>query len=198
MEDIVQIKITLQDTKPVIWRRIQVKKNITFFELHNTIQIAMGWKNSHMFEFRGNGYSICLPDEMYSEMSMGEEIHDVIETKLSSILKEVNQTLEYEYDFGDGWEHEILVEKFLPIDTSVRYPNCIDGGMNCPPEDCGGTHGFYYLMSVIKDKKHPEHNETIEWLDGGYNPNEFDLEETNKRLLFLLKTYMDMWNDNDL
>ncbi|MBW6484102.1 MAG: plasmid pRiA4b ORF-3 family protein [Vicingaceae bacterium] len=89
------------------------------------------------------------------------------------------------YDFGDSWKHLIKVENFLQKEKNVKYPICIDGELNCPPEDCGGVWGFYELLETIKNKKHPEHEEMLEWLGGQYDEEYFDKELVNKRLLKL-------------
>ena len=195
MNNIIQLKITLQDTKPPIWRQILVDKSATFSELHHIIQIAMGWQNCHLFEFNINGNKIAAPNK---EIDMGYEVKsmDASTLTLGSVIKSTGERFEYEYDFGDGWEHWILVEKFLPRDKNTRYQLCIDGKLNCPPEDCGGTYGFYNMLKIIKSKKHPEHKEMLEWLGGTYDKEHFDVESVNEELLSLDEYIRDSSNTN--
>jgi hypothetical protein len=166
MKNIIQLKITLKGSKPPIWRRFQVHKTTTITGLHEVIQDVMGWENDHLFGFVING----IPFDERSSKTIGSQ------------LKEVGQKFEYTYDFGDDWEHTILVEKIMEKTPDAKYPICLDGKGNCPPEDCGGIWGFYELMNTVKDKKHPEHEEMLEWLGEDYDPDFFDKDEVNRRL----------------
>jgi hypothetical protein len=112
----------------------------------------------------------------------GLECEDENNYKISQLLKKERDSLIYEYDFGDGWEHKIILEKILPYDASVKVPSCIKGKRSCPPEDCGGTWGYQNLLEIIKDPSHPEHEEMLEWLGGEFDPEYFDMEETNEIL----------------
>ena len=190
MPDILQLKIAIKDTKPAIWRTIQVEETITFFELHHIIQITMGWKNYHLFEFKAHKYRIGIEAE--PEFYKESKIVDANTVTLGSLL-ESKEKFEYTYDFGDDWFHEIKVEKFLPDDGSVNYPICIDGALSCPPEDCGGTHGFRNLLTILKDPKHPEHKDMKKWVGKDYDPNKFDIGKINKELSNL-KGYIKKWN----
>lgn len=183
MNDIIQLKITLKGTKPPIWRRILVDKSTSFFILHYIIQYSMGWENSHLFEFKVNGFRIGEPHQ--DDEGWGGKLIDATKKSLGSIISDPKGKFEYAYDFGDNWEHLIKVEKFLPKDENVKYPICIDGELNCPPEDCGGVWGFYDLLETIKNKKHPEHKDMLEWLGGKYDPEYFDKELVNKELFEL-------------
>lgn len=195
MDDIIQLKITLQWTKPPIWRRVQVNKNTTFFELHHIIQIAMGWDNYHLYEFNINKYRIGEPNEEFDYYD-DSKVVDASTVTLDSIFTDTKEKFDYEYDFGDGWRHQIVVEKFLPRDSSTNYPICINGQLNCPPEDCGGVGGFYQLLDTIEDKKHSEREEMLEWLGGHYDPEHFDKNEINDELT-TLDQYIKEWSDNE-
>jgi Plasmid pRiA4b ORF-3-like protein len=184
MDDIIQLKISLQGTDPVIWRRVLVSKKTTFFELHHIIQIAMGWENYHLFEFNVYDYRIGMPDEEFDYYSNSKMV-DASSVTLDSIITETKEEFVYEYDFGDGWRHQIVVEEFLSDNATESYTVCIDGEMNCPPEDCGGVGGFYYMIKAIKDKKHPEHEQMSEWLGYHYDPLLFDKELINAHLILL-------------
>jgi hypothetical protein len=176
----VQIKIVLKNSKPPIWRRVLVDSAITFEELHYTIQLSMGWGIYHLYEFKVDGYKIGVIDEEMDDYGFGaSEMIDSEEITLEEIISKGINKFTYEYDFGDSWDHSIEIEKTMPQDPEKFYPVCLKGSMNCPPEDVGGIPGFYYLLEVLKDPTHPEHEELQEWVGGEYDPEDFDLEETN-------------------
>jgi len=194
MEDIIQLKIILNKTNPAIWRRIQVERNTTFFELHHTIQIAFGWKNYHLYEFEIDGHRLGAPEDYLANIpSTQEGVIDARDITLDLII-EPGETFLYIYDFGDLWKHNITVEEFLPKEEKIKYPICIDGKLACPPEDCGGTRGYYDLLEILKDKKHPEYKETKIWVGKNFKPEHFDKEKVNKKLLHLYKYIMDWLN----
>jgi hypothetical protein len=183
-ERAVQLKIALKNSSPPIWRRVLVKSSISFYELHCTTQIVMGWGNYHLYEFKIGNYRIGVNDEYYDDPeSGGSEIIDSTEITLDEVLSQGNvKIFSYEYDFGDSWIHSIVVEKTLPLDPDKYYPVCIKGKLNSPPEDCGGLYGYYDLLEIISNKKNPEHKEMIEWLGGRFDPNEFNLDDVNVSL----------------
>lgn len=198
MEEIIQLKITLERTKPTIWRRILVKKDITFFELHHIIQISIGWYNCHLYEFKFKKFHIGEPDDEFESYGTGlDEIMNASEVTLDSLIKASKEKINYEYDFGDGWRHKILVEKFLPADPKLKYPVCIGGKLNCPPEDCGGVGGFYHLLGILDDKNHPEREEMIEWLGDEYDSTEFDIDLVNEELSEL-DNYIQEYKDTNI
>ena len=98
------------------------------------------------------------------------------------MVSEAGDKFVYEYDFGDSWEHVILVEKILQLETGVNYPICLGGKRACPPEDCGGIWGYGDLLEAIQDPTHPEHKDMLEWLGGSFNPEGFDVDIVNQRL----------------
>jgi len=122
-----------------------------------------------------------IPDDE-SGGDFGFEINNENEYNLSQLLRKEKDSLIYEYDFGDGWEHKIILEKVLPHDTSLDVPRCIKGKRACPPEDCGGIWGYQDLIEIINDTSHPEHEEMLEWLGGDFDPEYFDVNETNEIL----------------
>ena len=195
MGDIIQLKITLQWTKPPIWRRVLLDKKTTFFELHHIIQIAMGWENYHLYEFKIDNCRIGEPNEEFNYYE-ASKVLDASTVTLDSIITGTKEKFDYEYDFVDGWMHQIVVEQFLSLDSSIHYPICIAGKLNCPPEDCGGLGGFYHVLDIIKDKNHPEREEMLEWLGGQYAPEEFDKGKINNELKSLDK-YIEEWNSNE-
>ncbi|MFQ5612518.1 MAG: plasmid pRiA4b ORF-3 family protein [Anaerolineae bacterium] len=174
---IYQLKVTLRGLRPPIWRRIQVAGDITLYELHLVLQATMGWANYHLYQFTINGihYGEPHPDDWY-------DIVDVRKTRLNAVASEAGSKFLYEYDFGDGWEHEIKLEKILPPEAGQRYPVCITGRRACPPEDCGGVWGYADLLEIIQDPKREEHDEMLEWLGGELDPEAFDLDEINQVL----------------
>ncbi len=146
-----QIKITLVGSKPPIWRRVLVADTMTLARLHDVIQIAMGWTDSHLHQFAVKGQLYGTPDPEFDV-----EVKDAARVKLGGVLKQEKDWIVYEYDFGDSWEHRIVLEKVLPHDASVPVPRCIAGKRVCPPEDCGGIWGYADLLEAIGDPAHPE------------------------------------------
>ncbi|MDD5320841.1 MAG: plasmid pRiA4b ORF-3 family protein [Methylococcales bacterium] len=176
-KSIYQIKISLIGAKPPIWRTVMVPSNLGLDSFHNVIQVAMGWTDSHLHQFIANNVFYGIPDDEF-----GMEIEDESKYKLSQLLSKEKDTLIYEYDFGDSWEHKILLEKILPFDSKVALPVCIKGKRACPPEDCGGIWGYEELLETISDPKQPDHEDMLQWLGGEFDPEEFDLEEINEEL----------------
>lgn len=175
---IYQFKITLAGIKPAIWRRIQMIATSTFEDLHFVIQQAMGWDNSHLHQFTITNPKTGAKDTIGSnEYLEDEDVIDESKQKLSSYFSLENKKAFYEYDFGDGWEHTLLLEKILPFEEGEKYPFCLTGARACPPEDCGGVGGYEYLLEIIKDPNHPEYEERIEWLGGSFDPEAFKAEE---------------------
>jgi Plasmid pRiA4b ORF-3-like protein len=176
---IYQLKITLQGSKPPIWRRVQVQSNITLDVLHDIIQTAMGWTNSHLHHFYVHGRFYSNPDFDL------EETGDEGRIKLNQVLATIKDKFSYEYDFGDGWDHQIVLEKILAVEPDTTYPYCVTGKRNCPPEDVGGIWGYQNFLAALQDKNHPEHAdslERLEWIGESFNPEEFLLAEINEAL----------------
>ncbi|XP_044254808.1 uncharacterized protein y4hQ-like [Tribolium madens] len=173
---ILQLKITLMGIRPPIWRRIQVCNSDTFEQLHEYIQLFMGWRECHLHEFE-TVENIRIVDVNY-ENFLDFESEQVIKedkVKLSQFLKTPNDRVKYSYDFGDNWEHLVVLEKILPFKTTVSYPKCVGGRRACPPEDCGGVSGYAQLLKVLANPSHRDYQERItNWLDQFY-PN-FDPE----------------------
>jgi len=172
-----QMKVTLKGIKPPIWRRIQVASTTTLTQLHRVIQRVMGWEGSHLYQFVVGGVE-------YSDPNMLEEMEgeDARRVTLATLVRGEKDTFLYEYDFGDSWEHELLVEKVLPPEVGKRYPVCLTGKRACPPEDCGGIWGYAGFLEAIHDPQHPEHEEMVEWVGGEFDPDAFDLDEVNREL----------------
>jgi len=155
-KEIYQIQICLKRYKPKIWRRILVPPELLLPDLHRIIQTTMGWTNSHLHQF--------VKDEtFYQERTDDNEFWDEQKdvdyrnTKISELLKHEKEQIIYEYDFGDGWDHDIILEKTLPFDDKTEYPVCLVGKLNCPPEDCGGPWGYSNMLEILKQPDHEEY-----------------------------------------
>lgn len=185
-DKIYQIKVTLRHSKPPIWRRLLVSGDATLFDMHKIVQIAMGWTNSHLHQFiiDGEYYSILSEEDW-------EPVIDERKYRLAKIASTGKRKFIYEYDFGDSWEHEIVVEKILPIDPKVKYPYCVKGKRACPPEDVGGVWGFEVFLEAMKDPQHEEHESYVEWWGEIYDPEALDLDEINQGLQDIDK--IDWW-----
>lgn len=177
---IYQLKVILRDIKPPIWRRFHVPSDMKLGKLHKVIQIVMGWTNSHMHQFKVGTtyYGTTYPDD-FDGMP---ETRDENKAKISELVAKPKAKFVYEYDFGDSWEHEVVLEKILSPESGVRYPTCLEGKRACPPEDCGGVWGYANLLEVIEDEDHPEHEDMLEWLGEAFDPESFDVEAVNKAL----------------
>jgi Plasmid pRiA4b ORF-3-like protein len=177
---IYQLKVTLRDSKPPIWRRVMVPGSFDLYKLHQVIQVVMGWTDSHLHHFLADGtyYSFPYPDSDWEDA--GEV--DSQQVTLAQIAPHEKRKFTYEYDFGDSWDHEILVEKILPPETETKYPWCIAGKRACPPEDVGGIWGYYDFLEALNDPNHDEHDSYMEWWGGYFDPEEFDIGEVNQVL----------------
>ncbi len=173
------LKITLLDSKPAIWRRFAVKGDITLFKLHNIIQRAMGWENFHLHEFIINKVRY---GEVGDDFDFGPPLISDKRTLLQDVISRAKTKFRYIYDFGDDWQHEILVEKIMLPEAKQLYPYRLDGARACPPEDCGGVWGYEHLLDIINNPNHPESEESREWLGEGFDPEAFDLAAVNKKL----------------
>ncbi|MCX6179014.1 MAG: plasmid pRiA4b ORF-3 family protein [Chlorobiales bacterium] len=182
-QSILQLKVTLRDIKPPIWRRIVVPDNITLGQLHDVLQIVMGWTDSHLHQFILGRVVYGIPDENEDNSMFGMSFKDENKVRLSNLLSEEKDSLSYEYDFGDGWQHKVTLEKKVPDDSSIQLPRCIKGKRACPPEDCGGVWGYVELLEIMSDKSHPEYKARAEWLDNDFDPEYFDLAEINAQLM---------------
>lgn len=171
-----QLKITLADIKPPIWRRVEVE-DCTLLKLHHVIQESMGWADYHMWAFEIHG-------EEYGEDPGGElGMASPRKAKLSDFAGA--KKFRYTYDFGDNWDHVIQVEKVLDADPQIKYPRCVKGVRACPPEDCGGPWGYGDFLDAIQNSDHERHAELLEWVGGAFDPEAFDLDVANKRLAAL-------------
>jgi hypothetical protein len=183
-DKIFQIQIALKNFKPKIWRRILIPSDLLLTNFHKIIQTTMGWTNSHLHQFEKNRifYSVKFEDDDDFWDDMNQVDYKKKKIRVSDLIKAEKEKMIYEYDFGDGWEHEIVLEKILPIDKTIKYPVCINGKMACPPEDCGGVWGYENMLEVLKQPDHEEYEGFNEWLGEGFDPEDFDIEEVNEML----------------
>jgi len=176
--NIYQIKITLRHIHPPVWRRIQVMADTKLGKLHHILQDVMGWTNSHMHAF-------VIGDNTYGEPDLDPtgdlEMENESNVRIDKVAK-AGDTLIYEYDFGDGWEHELKIEKILETEPGAHYPVCLAGERACPPEDCGGPPGYAYLLEALNDPQHEEREEMREWVGDNFNPERFEVDEVNRQL----------------
>ena len=171
---IYQFRITLEDIEPLIWRQIQVSSNYSFWDLHVAIQDSMGWLDCHLHEFKiwkaddEKAFRIGFPDpDGFFEVAAGWEV------PISDYFTESGSTVRYSYDFGDSWDHNVILEEILTKDPDLKYPRCIAGERACPPEDCGGVPGYYELLTALKSPRSKKGQLSIEWLKGhvkNYHP----------------------------
>ena len=175
-----QLKITLDEIQPPIWRRVVVPADISLAALHDVVQIAMGWTNSHLHAFEIDGQRYGRPDHM-------DGFDDVLDERrhLLGQLVEPRKRFAYEYDFGDSWHHQIVVEKELAPSTVQQVPVCIDGARNCPPEDCGGAFGYVEFLEVLADPNHEDHEHMVGWIGGSFDAEKFDPTVVNAKLATL-------------
>jgi hypothetical protein len=178
--EVYQFKLTLKDVHPAVWRRIQVE-DCTLDELHRHIQASMGWMNCHLYQFEIGG-------ELYGDPGLlndGWSAADVVDsgrTKLSKLLPKEGRSFRfrYEYDFGDGWMHDVLFERTVDAESGARFPVCVAGARACPPEDCGGAFGYEGLLEAIEDSNHPDHEDVLDWVGGRFDPEKFHPEQATK------------------
>jgi len=171
-----QIKVSLLGVKPQIWRRLLVPSTVPLDKLHDILQTAMGWTHSHLHMFvtpDRTCYGARDP-ELRDESSKDES-----RFRLDQLLRREKDWIVYEYDFGDGWEHKIVLEKISESVGAAAVPSCTGGKRACPPEDCGGIWGYGRFLEAIGDPAHPEHAEMLEWVGEGFDPEAFDVELVN-------------------
>lgn len=175
-KNVYQFKITLLGINPPIWRRIQVPESYTFYDLHVAVQDAMGWQDYHLHRFeirekKAEGKAVIM-ESPFTELDFdGEEVLMTTEVPLKLFFKKPMDRALYVYDYGDNWQHEILLEKIEPKASKQKYPVCLAGERACPPEDCGGIHGYYQCVEAFRNKDDSEG--LLSWL-GDWDPEKFD------------------------
>jgi len=175
---IYQIKITLRHVTPPVWRRIEVSADIKLGKLHKILQTAMGWTDSHLHAFRAGGVTYGMPNV---DPDFPDDTRNERNVRLDQVAQ-AGDALIYEYDFGDGWEHELKIEKAFAAEPAVHYPRCTAGKHACPPEDCGGPPGYQHLLDALRDASHDEHDGMRAWVGDEFDAEAFDVDAINERL----------------
>lgn len=177
--DIYRIYVALIDVEPPIWRRIELSSRSTLKQLHRILQIAMGWENYHLHEFIVGKlrYGVSAPDDD----EPGEVISEGRAT-IAEVLTTTGTQMQYNYDFGDCWQHVIKLEEVGPAADGREYPTVADGARSCPPEDCGGTGGYADLLDILLDPTHEEYAHMRAWAGVKFNAEVFSKDSANLRL----------------
>ena len=178
----VQLRIELQHIQPHVWRRVIVPESVTLAKLHQVLQAAMGWTDTHMHEYEiaGKRYGTEDPDWPSDEPRLDER-----RAKLKPFIEARVRRFTYLYDFGDSWEHEVTVEDLVASRTGRQPIVCTAGENACPPEDVGGEPGYETFLAAIADPRHEQHAELRDWIGYPFDPHAFDLNAINQRLALL-------------
>ena len=163
---IAHLRIKLDDVEPAVVRRIEVPLTIRLDRLHLVLQAAMGWTNSHLYEIRARDVGWGRPDPDFGDGPL-----DASKARLIDVLEDVGtRSLKYLYDFGDGWEHSVRVERITDAVPGIAYPRLVEAIGRCPPEDVGGPWGYREFLDAVADPKHQEHAERLQWIGGHFDP----------------------------
>jgi Plasmid pRiA4b ORF-3-like protein len=173
-----RLKFTLIGIKPPIWRRIQVPGSIKLCCLHSALQVVMGWTDSHLHQFKKDGKNWGFV-QLYEDETF--DVTDEDGVTVAEVLKFKGDSMIYQYDFGDDWRHEVVLEKIFPAEGAANRPVCLGGERPCPPENVGGVRGYQEFLEVIFDPKHEDYDQMVRWA-GGHFQDEFDMKQVNKTL----------------
>ena len=179
--EIYQIKVTLLGTRPPIWRRLLVPAGLTLEHLHDVLQAVMGWEDCHMHDFRIGPKRFGKPDPNDRLMGLPATGNERT-VRLFTVLGKVGAKAVYTYDFGESWEHAIVIEKGLPPEPELPYPVWVGGKLHGPPEDCESIPGYYNLLEALRDPAHDQHEEMLEWVGSDFDPQAFSVADVNQRL----------------
>ncbi|MCC5863476.1 MAG: plasmid pRiA4b ORF-3 family protein [Gammaproteobacteria bacterium] len=174
---VLRFDVRLRGIEPPIWRSFEIREQASFWDLHVAIQDALGWLDCHLHEFTPegprtrHGVRIGIPDDDF-----GADVLPGWEESVRLYFHTPGVRMLYTYDFGDDWQHDVELVSIEPRVTGTRYPRCIAGERACPPEDCGGPHGYLDLLHALKDPTHPEHEQMLAWTSGGRRGKRFDPE----------------------
>jgi hypothetical protein len=187
-DTIARLKITLDHVKPAVLRRLEIPFDIRLDRLHLTIQAAMGWTNSHLYEIRAGDVRWSTP---YPDADWAGEFLDARKARLGDVLEDVGvKTLRYLYDFGDGWEHTIKIERLIDPEPGALYPRLVLANGRCPPEDVGGPWGYAELLEAIHDPKHERHSDLSDWIPENFDPNDPDTDALAAEVAMLAKKWL--------
>ena len=187
--DAYTLHIRLEEIEPAIWRRITVPGQLTLHQLHQVVQVTMGWTHSHLYQF----LVLSKNDTVYYGEPSAEDGYfhkDARRVHLATVASKKGDTFLYEYDFGDSWKHEIMVEDISPSsEDEPPYPWCLDGQRACPPEDVGGASGYQHFLEAWYDRSHREHQDMHEWVGKHFNPEVFSVQQVNAALALFISIY---------
>lgn len=182
---IARLRIELDDVEPAVVRRVEVPLTIRLDRLHLVLQAAMGWTNSHFYEIRARDVGWGRPDPLFGDGPL-----DASKARLIDVLEDVGtRSLKYLYDFGDGWEHSIRIERITDAVAGMAYPCLIEAAGRCPPEDVGGPWGYRDFLDAVGDPNHQEHAERLEWIGGNFDPTNTDVEALTRAVHSLAKKW---------
>lgn len=170
------LRVELEDVAPRVWRTLAVRSDATLPEFNRMLVTVMGWTGYHLHCFNVGKLRFGPPD-LDDPMLIDEAAATVI-----AVLPEVGASLQWSYDFGDGWEHQVVVESIESIEPDDPTTRCVAGANACPPEDCGGVPGYEHLREVIADPNHDEHAELTEWLGPEFDAEHFDVDAATEAL----------------
>jgi len=189
---VIELYVSLEPTKPRVWRRLWVSDAISMYLLHEILQVTMGWMHSHLFMFQAPGMTITEPSP--DNEWIDNEFKDAHKTRLGSIMRQPGDVVTYEYDFGDSWLHTVRFEREVPEkEVTFRLPRCVGGENACPPEDCGGFDGFEEVKKALAKRRGLQYTEMVNWLDGyypDYDPREFSKGSVNRILKIGASKYL--------
>ncbi len=184
-DSVARLKITLEDVEPAVMRRLEIPLALRLDRPHLVIQTAMGWTDTHLYEFRVGDMEWGIPDADWGPSSGPL---DARKTTLADVIEDTGKkTLEYLYDFGDGWEHTVKVERIGPADPDAAYPLLLEAEGRCPPEDIGGPPGYDEFLEAMADPDHERHDELLEWFGDEFDPHTVDLAHISLALVDLGK-----------
>lgn len=182
----VALRVELHDVIPLVWRRVLVSNQWTLASVHRYLQWVMGWTDTHAHEFQV-GAGVVAPDWWIEELETGQDreaYRDERRVSVAAVVSELGQQgeIEYRYDMGDGWRHRIVIESLPPNwpEEPLRLPVCVAGENACPPEDCGGPHGYSMFLEILADRRHEQHGDIVRWIGGVFDPKGFDLNRINR------------------
>ncbi len=182
---IARLKVTLDDVKPTVQRRVEVPLAIRLDRLHLVLQAAMGWTDSHLYEIRARDVGWGLPDPDFGDGPL-----DAKKARLIDVIEDAGvKTVKYLYDFGDGWEHTVKVERITDAVPGLIYPRLIDASGRCPPEDVGGSWGYAEFLDALADPAHENHAEMKDWIGETFDPKAVDVEALSNDVAALAKAW---------
>jgi len=176
--DVYQLRLTVRDIEPKIWRVVSVRSDMTLARLHMVIQVLMGWYDYHLYQFQIDGEAHGPPRD--DDVDYG--YRRSVRISLAKAFGKDRDTISYEYDFGDSWEIDILREAVHPAELQRSMAFCVAGARHGPMEDRGGPFGYQDMLQILKDKQHPDYRQTKQWIGRGFRPEEFELQSTNELL----------------